>query len=217
VNRYATVPWPWIGLAMLLAVLAQELVARFAPSARDLVAVGWRIAIVTIGVASLALILMPGWRRAMLLGAGVCAGLMGYALYAQYGLGLEPCPLCVFQRVAVIACGIVFLVGALHDPGRVGSVIYALLLALCASAGALVAGRHVWLQSLPPDKVPACGPGLAYMIETLPFSDVLQKVLKGSGECAASDWRFLDLSMPSWTLVMFLTMVVASVFLARRS
>jgi disulfide bond formation protein DsbB len=215
-NRYASVPWPWIGLAVLIALLAQELVQSLAPSPADVAAIAWRIATMTLGVASLALLIMPDWRRSMLLGALVCAALIGYALYAQYVQKLEPCPLCIFQRVAVIACGVVFLLAALHNPGRVGAVVYSLLLVVAAGAGAVVAARQVWLQSLPPDKVPACGPGLSYMLETLPFRDVLATVFTGSGECAKIDWTFLDLSMPGWTLVFFLTMIVAAVVLARR-
>ncbi len=215
-NRYATVQWPWIGLLVLLALLAQELVLKSVPAPTDISLTAWRVGAMTLGVASLALLLMPRRRLSYLLGAMVCAGLMGYALYVQYGLKLEPCPLCVFQRVAVIGAGVVFLVAAVHNPGRAGATVYALLILLVAGAGAAVAGRHVWLQGLPPDQVPACGPGLSYMLETLPFSDVLSTVFKGSGECATIDWRFLDLSMPGWTLVFFLSMIVAAFALIRR-
>jgi protein dithiol:quinone oxidoreductase len=215
-NRYATVPWPWLGFLVLLALLAQELVLKVASGPSDLTLVAWRIATMTLGVASFALLVMPGWRPAMLLGGAACAAAMGFALYAQYGLGLEPCPLCIFQRVAVIACGAVFLLGAIHNPGRIGATIYSLLIVVCAGAGAVVSGRHVWLQSLPPDKVPACGAGLSYMLETLPFSEVLSTVLKGSGECSSIDWRFLDLTMPAWVLVFFLSVIVAAVVLSRR-
>jgi disulfide bond formation protein DsbB len=216
VNRYATVQWPWIGLVVLAAVLAQELVQKLAATPADLSVTAWRIAVMSIGVASLALLLMPDWRKSMLLGALGCAGLMGYALYAQHVLGLDPCPLCVFQRVAVIACGVVFLLGALHNPGRIGAAIYSIVIVLFAGAGAVVAARHVWLQSLPPDQVPACGPGLTYMIETLPFADMLATVFRGSGECAKIDWSFLSLSMPGWTLVCFVTMIAAAIVLTRR-
>lgn len=130
-----------------------------------------------------------------------CAALMGYALYAQYGLGLEPCPLCIFQRVAVIGLGLVFAMAALHGPGRTGRRVYGVLLALAAAAGAGVAGRHLWLQTLPPERVPACGPGLDYMLESFPFREMLQTVLSGSGECAQVDWRFLGLAMPAWVLI----------------
>ena len=215
-NRYAAIPWPWVGFFVTLALLTQELVLKLATGANDPALVAWRVAAMTVGVASLALLIMPDWRRAFLLGAAVCAGLMGYALYVQHGLGLEPCPLCVFQRVAVIACGVTFLLGAIHNPGRVGAAVYALAVVLFAGAGASVAGRHVWLQTLPADQVPACGPDLSYLMETLPFSAMLATVFRGDGNCAKIDWRFLDLSMSAWTLVFFLAMVVAGVVLTRR-
>jgi disulfide bond formation protein DsbB len=214
-KQYASVQWPWIGLVVLLAVLAQELIGKLAGT-KDLEWVGWRIAIVTLGVASIVLLIMPRWRLAHLLGALACAGLMGYALYAQYVLGLDPCPLCVLQRVAVIGAGVVFLLAALHNPGRVGSIVYSVLIVAIAGSGAAVAGRHVWLQSLPPDQVPACGASLEYMLETLPFWEVLSTVFKGSGDCAKVDWQMIGLSMPAWTLVAFLTMIVAAIELMRR-
>lgn len=140
-------------------------------------------------------------RRANWLGFAACAGLMGYALFAQHGLGLEPCPLCVFQRLAVIATGAMFLLAALHAPGGLAMRrTYAVLTALAAGAGIGVAGRHVWLQSLPPDKVPACGPGLDFMLDNFGLGEALAMVLSGSGECADVAWSFLGLSMPAWVL-----------------
>lgn len=126
---------------------------------------------------------------------------MAYALYLQHGMGLEPCPLCVFQRIAVIALGIAFALTALHDPGRIGARVYGLLIALVAVGGGVVAGRHVWLQSLPADRVPECGAGLDYMREVFPLTEVLRQVFTGSGECAEVVWSFLGLSMPAWVLV----------------
>jgi disulfide bond formation protein DsbB len=140
-------------------------------------------------------------RKANLLGALTCAGLMGFALYAQHGLGLEPCPLCVFQRVAVIALGVVFALAALHGPRGAGRIVYGLLAVLAAAGGAGVAGRHAWLQSLPPDQVPACGPGLDFMLDTFGLGEALRMVLSGSGECAEVAWSFLGLSMPLWVLL----------------
>jgi disulfide bond formation protein DsbB len=130
-----------------------------------------------------------------------CAGLMAYALFAQHGLQLDPCPLCILQRLAVIALGLLFLLAAVQNPGRVGAAVYAALLALVTAAGAGVAGRHVWLQNLPPDKVPACGPGLDFMLEAFPLAEALQMVLSGSGECAEVSWSLLGLSMPAWVLI----------------
>jgi disulfide bond formation protein DsbB len=140
-------------------------------------------------------------RTGNLLGFLACAGLMAYALYAQYALGLEPCPLCIFQRVAVIGLGAVFALAALHSPGLAGGRVYAGLIVLAAAAGAGVSGRHLWLQSLPPERVPACGPGLDYMLETFPLRETLQTVLSGSGECARVDWTLLGIAMPGWVLI----------------
>ncbi len=150
---------------------------------------------------------MISYRSACAIGFLACVGLMTYALYAQHGLGLEPCPLCIFQRVAVIATGLVFLAGSLHGPRAGGRWLYGGLAALAASIGAGIAGRHVWLQSLPAEDVPACGPGLDYMMEAFPLQQVLRRVFSGSGECAQIDWTFLGLSMPTWTLVCFIGLV----------
>lgn len=135
------------------------------------------------------------------LGFAACAGLMAYALFAQVVLELPPCPLCIFQRVAVVALGLIFLVAALHNPGRVGSIVYAVLLLIAAAAAAGVAWRHIWLQGLPADQVPACGPGLDFMLDQFPVWEVLTTVLTGSGKCAEISWSFLGLSMPAWVLV----------------
>jgi disulfide bond formation protein DsbB len=140
-------------------------------------------------------------RSGNILGLVVCAGMMTFALYSQHVLGLEPCPLCIFQRVAVVGLGLLFLMAAIHSPGRLGCWIYAALLLLVSLAGSAVSARHVWLQSLPPDQVPSCGPGLDFMLDTFPFTEVLNMVLSGSGECAEVAWSLLGLSMPAWTLI----------------
>lgn len=144
---------------------------------------------------------LPGKRLLNLTGFIICAGLMAYALYAQYQLMLEPCPLCILQRVAVIAIGAFFLLAAAHNPAGATRHIYSAFLAASAALGAVVAGRHVWLQNLPEDRVPACGPGLDYMLNNFPFREALDMVFKGSGECASLDWQFLGVSMPAWVLV----------------
>ena len=136
----------------------------------------------------------------------VCAAMMGFALFAQYVWLMEPCPLCIFQRVALIALGALFLLAGIHATGRIGSRVYAVLLGIAGLAGLGVAGRHVWLQNLPKDQVPACGPGLDFMLDTFPLLEVLDIVLSGSGECAEVSWRFLGLSMPAWTLISFVAL-----------
>ena len=85
---------------------------------------------------------------------------------------------------------------------------FAVLLALAALAGAAVAARHVYLQNLPPDQVPECGPGLDYMLDVFPLGETLSMVFTGSGECAEVTWRFLGLSMPTWVLIWFIGMGV---------
>lgn len=140
-------------------------------------------------------------RGANALGFTACAAMLGYALYEQHVVGLTPCHLCVFQRVAVIALGIVFAVAALHDPGRRGARVYAALIAIAAAAGAAVAGRHVWIQMQPPGSVPACGADLDFMLEVMPLREVLVKVFVGGGECQKIDWSLLGLSMPAWVLI----------------
>lgn len=135
------------------------------------------------------------------LGAAACAGLMGYALYVQHVMGLVPCPLCVFQRIAVIALGLIFLAATVHGPRGWGARVYGVLALIAGGAGVGVAGWHVYLQGLPPDKVPACGPGLDYLLETFPLTQALQKVFAGSGECADIAWSFLGVSMPGWVLL----------------
>ncbi len=144
---------------------------------------------------------LPSRRAGNFVGFLICAGLMAFALYAEHGLFLMPCPLCVLQRIAVIANGLALLVAALHNPAGASRRVYSGMIAVSAIFGIVVAGRHVWMQHLPPEKVPACGPGLGYMIETLPFSEVLDKVFSGSGECAEVSWSLLGLSMPEWVLV----------------
>lgn len=144
---------------------------------------------------------IPATRQLNLAGFVACAGMMGYALYAEYGLMLTPCPLCVFQRLAVISIGVIFLLAALQNPDGWGRRIYAALILVAAGAGVGVAGRHVWLQNLPPDKVPSCGPGFDYIIDSFPLADALKLIFSGSGECASIDWRFLGLSMPAWVVI----------------
>jgi len=147
-----------------------------------------------------------GRRQANLFGFAACVALIGYALYAQYGLGLEPCPLCILQRIAVIVVGLLFLVAALHDPAGRGSRVYAALISLVALAGIGVAARQLWIQAQPPGSVAECGATLDYMLDVLPPGEVLMKVLTGSGECSKIDWTFLGLSMPAWVLAALLAL-----------
>jgi protein dithiol:quinone oxidoreductase len=129
-------------------------------------------------------------------------------LYLQEYLGLEACPLCMTQRVFVVLWGVIALLGALHNPRHWGRRVYGALCGLAALAGAAVAARHVWLQHLPADQVPACGPSLDYMLENLPFQETLSVVLAGDGNCAVIDWTFLGFSIPEQTLAVFIATIL---------
>ena len=209
-------PWPWTGLLIALAVLLQQAIAHVVGEGPSVVASMWQVGVMALGLSSLGLILLPPRRIAFALGFLVCAGLMAWAFWLEHIEGLSPCPLCMFQRVAVVAIGLIFLAGAFHDPGRVGAWIYAGLLFVASASGAAIATRQVWLQSLPKDQVPACGMGLSYMMETLPFFDVIRRVLEGSGECADKGWVFLGLSIAGWTLSFFVAIAVAGFALVKR-
>ena len=130
-----------------------------------------------------------------------CAALLGYALYVQGVLGVDPCPLCIFQRLGIATLGVVFLVAGLHAPRGRGAWIYGALLAVAALATMAIAARHVWIQHLPEDQVPSCGAGLSFMLDEFPLSAVIRKVLTGSGECHQVNWTFLTLAMPAWVLL----------------
>ena len=154
-------------------------------------------------------------RRLFVCGFVLCAVLIGVALYFQHVMGLEPCPLCIFQRMFVIALAIVMLAGAIHDAEGFGRRVYGALVAGLGLLGVGVAGRHVWLQNLPPERVPECGPGLEYMLSAFPLVEALSMVFKGSGECAEVQWTFWGLSIPGWTLVVFVGLVAFGLYLLR--
>ena len=144
---------------------------------------------------------LPNRRWLNAVGFLACAGMMGFALYAQHVLLLDPCPLCIFQRIATILTGLVFLAAALHGPGGFGSRIYAALLVVTAGFGVGVATWHVYLQSLPAGEVPSCGPGFEYIMDNFALFEALSMVFQGSGECAEVAWRLLGLSMPAWVII----------------
>ncbi len=134
-------------------------------------------------------------------GFAACAALLGFALYAQFQLGLEPCPLCIFQRIGMALAGVLFLLAALHNPSGPGRYVYAALLGVATLATAAVAARHVYVQHLPPGSLPSCGAPLAILVKFTPVFTLIKKVLTGSGECGEVNWRFLGLAMPTWVLL----------------
>lgn len=141
---------------------------------------------------------------------------MGFALFLQYVEHQDPCPLCMVQRVIFIAIMIVFILAALHGPRRAGERVYAALILVLSLTGVGVAARHIWIQNLPKDQVPACGPGLDYMLETMPMSHVLKELMHGSGECAEKGWTFLTLGIPQWSLLCYIALGVWAVLITIR-
>lgn len=148
---------------------------------------------------------MPNPRLLFAAIALACAALLGYGYYLQFHDGLEPCPMCIFQRLCYMAVLAITTLGAVH--GRAASV-YAALALVAAAVGGAIAGRQVWLQHLPPDQVPECGPGLEFMLEMYPLAEVIRTALRGTGECAAVDWTFLGGSIAEWSLVCFILFVL---------
>jgi protein dithiol:quinone oxidoreductase len=147
----------------------------------------------------------------------ICGALLAFGFYLQYVEQQEPCPLCMLQRVAFLDMMIVFAVAAIHGPARRGAIVYSGLLFVMAAMGGAIAARQVWLQHLPPDKVPACGPGLEYMLEQFPLGEALRKIFTGSGECAEAGWRFLGLTIAGWSLVWFVVLGALAVYIAVRA
>lgn len=144
--------------------------------------------------------------------AGTCAalGALGFAYLLQYVGGLEPCPLCIFQRVAMAGVALFCLVGWIHGSAGLAHRIYAGLAAIAALLGAAIAARHVWLMHLPADQVPACGPGLNYLIQIMPLREVVATVFRGDASCATVKGSFAGLSLPAWSLIYFLLLSVAA-------
>ena len=136
--------------------------------------------------------------------------------YLEAMLGLEACPLCMTQRLFVMMWAAFALLAAIHNPGGWGRRVYAALCAASAYGGGLVAARHVWLQHLPPDQVPACGPPLDYLLENFPLQEAINTLLMGDGNCAETVWTFMGLSIPEQTLLVFLAALIASFWLALR-
>ena len=154
-------------------------------------------------------------RKLALAGFLVCAGLIGIALYLQYGKGLEPCPLCMIQRLWFIGLGIVFLVAAIHGPKGFGMRVYGFVASAAAIAGASFAVRHVWLQWHPPENE-ACTADLFYQLQQSPVFAVVERALRATGDCAKVDWTLLGLSIAEWSLIWFVLLTLLSLLLLFR-
>ena len=146
-----------------------------------------------------------------------CVLLIATALYMQYFMDLLPCALCMTQRIFVIFVGLTALVAWLHRPNPKGVKIYAVIGSLMAIAGGSFSSRHLWLQSLPEDLVPACGPSLSYLLEAFPFSEALRLLLQGDGNCAESLWSLFGITIPGWTLVAFIGLLLINCWIFYKS
>ncbi|GAB1258624.1 disulfide bond formation protein B [Aurantivibrio plasticivorans] len=158
------------------------------------------------------IVALPSIRLTNLALALICAGLMAYAFYSEKVLGLHPCPLCMSQRFFVVLVGALALIAFAHNPKSWGVKLYAALGVIATVGGGIVAGRHLWIQSLPEDQVPACGPSLEYILDTFPLGDALMVLFRGDGNCAEVTWEFLGLSMPAWVLIAFVGLGFANLW-----
>ncbi len=157
-------------------------------------------------------------RKLALAGFLICVGLIGFALYLEHYQNLEPCPLCMLQRLCYFALGGVFLVAAIHGPGPIGSRIYGGLAFIVAATGAGCSTRHVWLQWNPPD-FNACTPDLFFQLRQYPWLRVIERALRATGDCAKVDWTLLGLSIAEWSLIWFvlLALLAATIFIRAKS
>ena len=141
-----------------------------------------------------------------------CFSMLAVGAYFQFVQEMEPCPLCISQRIAILIAGITFLIAAIHNPAQKGVQRYAILGAVFALAGSAISARHVWLQNLPPEEVPECSPGLSYIFENFPLTETFKLMLSGTGECADVLWTLFGLSIPGWTFLAFIGLAALSLY-----
>lgn len=153
-------------------------------------------------------------RRIFGLVAAACVGMLAFGLYLQHVVGLEPCPMCIVQRYALILVA-VFAAVAAAARGRAMHIAGALGMLLFSGFGAFVAARQSWLQWYPPE-IASCGRDFYGMIETFPLKRAIPMIFRGTGDCTKIDWTFLGLSIANWSFVWFVVFgLVAIVLLAR--
>ena len=153
------------------------------------------------------------YRMINLLVVAIVAASLVFAIYYLEGvLYLEPCPLCMVDRAILVLIGLIALIALMHNSSGIMLWMYTGLGSLFAGLGIAVSARHIWLQGLPPDQVPECGPDLSYMLDVFPLAEVIKKVLSGSGQCAEVSWTFLGLTIPQQTLLLFILLLVMIIF-----
>ena len=153
-------------------------------------------------------------RTGYLIGFVASFGLVALALYLQQKHNLEPCPLCISQRIAFMSLGVLFLIAALHNPATTGRRIYGLLHFLAAATGAAIAARHIWIQANPDKVMAECGAGFDYIFDTFPMKKALDLVFKGTGECSRIDWTLFGITIPQLSLICFVALAIYALLLA---
>ena len=156
-------------------------------------------------------------RTPYLIGFLASFALVGLALFLQVRYHLEPCPLCISQRIAFMGLGLAFLLAALHRPQRVWRKLHGLLQIGLAMTGAVIAARHIWVQTHPGQAMSECGVGFDYMIEQFPLSHAVKLIFEGTGECSVIDWTLFGFTIPQLSLLAFLGFGVYAAWLAFRS
>ena len=141
----------------------------------------------------------------------IVGSLLGYAAYSMKVLGLEPCTLCITQQFFYCLIGLSSFVAFFHDPVTSASRVYSFFISLFSLAGIWISGRQIWLQGLPEDEIPLCGPPLEYIIDVFPFADVINALFMGDGNCAEISWQFLGLSMAAWSFIWFFIILSLSI------
>lgn len=153
-------------------------------------------------------------RRVLALICAACVAMLAFGFYLQHVVGLEPCPMCIVQRYALVLVALVAGVTALFS-GRIALAVGALVVVLLSGFGAFVAARQSLLQWFPPE-VASCGRDFYGMIETFPLQRAIPMIFKGSGDCSKIDWTFLGGSIANWSFVCFTLIALATMMLATR-
>jgi len=150
-------------------------------------------------------------RTEFFLGFLACFSMLAVGAYFQFVENMEPCPLCISQRIAILITGIILLIASIHNPSSSKGIgYYAFSGAISALIGSGISARHVWLQNLPPEEVPECSPGLSYIFENFPLTETFKLMLSGTGECADVLWTLFGISIPGWTFVAFIALAILS-------
>ena len=141
-----------------------------------------------------------------------CLSLLAYGYYLEFFEDLLPCPMCIFQRLGYMAITLVSLIAVIQAPQRTGGITYGVVVIIFSTIGASIAGRQTWLQHIPPELVPECGPGLEFMLEMYPLLETIERALLGTGDCAEVSWTFIGMSIAEWSLICFIGLLVVALY-----